>query len=213
MPMAREKGGDFVPAPEGTHIARCVDVISLGIQTSELFAPSFKVMIGWELPDEVMIRSDTKQEMPLKVSKEFTLSLSSKANLRKILESWRGKAFTKEELEGFEVSNVLGVPCLLTVIHKNSTQGKTYAAIEAVSKLGKGMACKPQVHPSIRYEIEQGRDKVFKELPEWIQKKIENCQQWLHPEIDREEPEPEVPLNPPPEEDDVPFSHVDAIPR
>lgn len=205
MPIAKEKG-DFIPAPEGTHIARCVDVISLGTQSSPMFPASFKVMLGWELPDEMMVRGDTKEEKPLKVSKEFTLSLSKKANLRKTLESWRGKVFSKEELEGFEVSAILDIPCLLSIIHKQSTQGKTYAAIETVSKLAKGMACKPRVHELIRYEIEQGRDKQFKELPEWIQKKIETCEEWVRPQIDQEhlEQEPEVPTHEE-EQDSVPF--------
>ena len=193
MPIAKEKGGDFVPAPAGTHIARCVDVISLGTQTSELFPASFKVMIGWELPDEVLVRSDTKEEMPMKVSKEFTLSLSKKANLRKVLESWRGRPFTAQELEGFEVADVLDVPCLLSIIHKTSGAGKTYAAIESVSGLAKGMICKPRHHDIVRFEVEQGRNDVFKALPEWIQKKIEACEEWVHPPIDREEaPAPEV---------------------
>jgi len=191
LPIAKEKGGDFVPAPAGTHVARCVDVISLGTQTSELYPASFKVMIGWELPDEMLIRSDTKEEMPMKVSKEFTLSLSKKANLRKILESWRGRAFTAAELEGFEVSGVLDVPCLLSIIHKTSSQGKTYAAIESVSRLAKGMVCPPRVHGLIRYEVEQGKNAVFQQLPEWIQKKILACEEWVHPAIDREEPEPQ----------------------
>lgn len=204
MPLAKEKSGDYIPAPEGTHVARCVDVISLGTQTSELYPAAFKVMLGWELPDETIVRSDTGETKPLKVSKELTLSLSKKANLRKILESWRGKVFTKEELEGFEVANILDVPCLLSVIHKTSSQGKTYAAIETVSKLAKGMECKPRVHELVRFEVEQGRNEIFKSLPEWIQKKIEACEEWLHPAIDREEPPSADPAHAE-EEDDVPF--------
>lgn len=205
MPVAKESGGDFIPVPAGTHIARCVDVISLGTQTSDMFPASFKVMIGWELPDEVLVNSETKKEMPMKVSKEFTLSLSSKANLRKVLEGWRNKPFTKEELDGFEVSRVLDATCMLSIIHKISSKGKTYAAIQAVSGLPKGTICKPRVHPLVRFEVEQGRNDVFRSLPEWIQKKIEACEEWVHPPIDREEPAPEPPPSVPEEEDSIPF--------
>ena len=55
--MATEggSGGDFTPAPEGTHIGRCVKVIDLGTQPgSQMYPdPKHKVMVAWELPSEL----------------------------------------------------------------------------------------------------------------------------------------------------------------
>ena len=48
-------GGDFERAPEGTHLARCYQIIDLGTQHSEYYGKSSrKVLIGWELSDEHM---------------------------------------------------------------------------------------------------------------------------------------------------------------
>lgn len=179
MPVASEKGGgDFTPAPVGTHLARCIGVVSLGTQkpSSPTFNPQFKIMLTFELPNELL--PDTKEPMAMTVNKEFSCSLSKKANLRGALESWRGRVFTQEELDGFDVVKVLGAPCMLGVIHKTSSKGGTYADVSSISALPKGMQAVPQTNPSVHYEIEMGRNDVFQKLPEWIRKKIEQCEEW-----------------------------------
>lgn len=169
MPIAKE-GSNFTPMPPGTHQARCFAVIDLGTQHSEMFADSYKVMIMWETPHE-RITID-KEERPMTIHKEYSLSLGKKSNLRKHLETWRGRPFTKEELEGFEVANVIGAPCLLSVVHKQSANGNTYANIEAVSAVPKGMEVLALFHKTAKYDLADGENKVYKALPEWIQKKI-----------------------------------------
>lgn len=169
MPIAKETK-TFDPAPEGTHIARCYGCVSLGTQHSEQFADSFKIMLMFELPFE-LIKTE-EGEKPMTISKEYTLSLGKKATLRKHLDAWRGRSFNEEELKGFEVSNVVGAPCQLTVVHAMSGKGSTYAKIETITGLAKGMTCPAQAHPSIKYEIEDGGNEVYSKLPEWIRKKI-----------------------------------------
>lgn len=207
MPIAKETK-NFDPAPAGTHVARCYGCVSLGTQHSELFADAFKLMLLFELPFETVKMGDGK-EMPMTISKEYTLSLSKKANLRKHLDSWRGRPFTETELAGFEVSNVVGAPCQLTITHAKSSNGNVYARIETITGLAKGMTCPDQQHPSIKYEIEEGDEKVsenFKKLPEWIQKKIRACEEWQTPkEVLGPDATPHTidPADVP--EDDVPF--------
>ena len=171
MPIAKQ-GSNFEPAPPGTHVARCYGCVSLGTQHSEMFADAFKVMLLFELPFE-LIQTQEYGEKPMTISKEYSLSLGKKANLRKHLDSWRGRSFSEEELKGFEVSNVVGAPCQITVVHSQSSNGNTYAKIESITGLAKGMTCPNQAHASIKYEIEHGKNEVFTALPEWIRKKIE----------------------------------------
>jgi len=40
----------------------------------------------------------------LMISKRYTMSLGEQSTLRKDLESWRGKKFTPEELQGFDLN-------------------------------------------------------------------------------------------------------------
>ncbi len=187
MPIAKESGSTFTPAPAGTHVARCIGVISLGTQqpNSPQFNAAFKVMLIWELPNEML--GDSGKAMT--VSAEFTCSLGEKANLRHILESWRGRAFTKEELAGFDVNTVLDKPCMVSVIHKESAKGRTYAAVNAVTTLPKGTTCPARVNPLQLFEIEHGRNEVFKALPEFVQNKIAASDEWMLPAQPVAEPE------------------------
>lgn len=189
MPIAKEASKTFTPIPAGSHIARAIHCISLGTQTSPNFPSSFKVLLAWEVPDEVLVNTQTKEERPMVISKEYTLSLGKKANLRRDLEGWRGREFTAEELKGFDVVNVLDKPCMLNVIHKTSGTGNLYAVITGISALPKGVVCKPRVHDLLHFEIEDGTScPAWAKIPEFIQRKIKECLEWTHPAAATEEP-------------------------
>lgn len=169
------------PAPSGNHMARCVRVIDLGIQIDDgQFGRKVqhRMMLTWELPDEKHTFKEEVGPEPFHVSKEFTVSLHEKAGLRKELEAWRGRAFTPEELESFHVGKLLGAPCLLNVIHVDRKGGGVKAKVGGISPLPKGFKCPDAITPMVQYEVEQGRDETFKKLPEWIQNKIAQCEDW-----------------------------------
>lgn len=205
MAIAKSSGGTFEPVPQGTHQARCFAQISLGTQHSEQYPDSFKVMLMWELPEQVIDREG--ESIPMVISKEYTCSLNEKANLRRDLVSWRGREFTDAELAGFDVAQVVGAPCLLNVIQTQNTKGKTYSKIASISPLPKKMQAEKQVHASVKYEIEMGKGEVFQKLPEWVQKKICACVEWNTPTQAKTAPpashQPETTNEP--ETDDVPF--------
>lgn len=203
--LAKESGKDFKPLPSGSHLARCMAVVSLGTQASPMYPSSFKVMLMFEVPGET-IEIDGKPA-PMVIQKEYTLSLSEKANLRHDLESWRGRTFTRQELDGFDVVKVLGQPCMLSVIHKTTAKNKIYGAISGISGIPKGVTAMPAWHKPVSYEIEQGNDAIYKALPEWIQKKIAQCEEWTAPAAGTNEPDPGMNPDPQSNEGDleVPF--------
>ena len=143
--IAKATGGSFVPAPAGAHAAVCVDVVDLGmleVSFGGKTSHKHKIRIVWQI-SEVM--SDNR---PFIVQKRYTLSLHQKASLRKDLESWRGKQFSPEELEGFDVEKLLGIPCLLNVIQE-SKDGDTYSNVTSIMRLPKGMEA-PKARDYIR---------------------------------------------------------------
>ena len=180
MPVAKESGGDFPLPPAGNHSARCFGVVDVGTQISPMYGPNHKVMLMFELPDLLVTISG--EDQPTIITKEYTLSLSGKANLRHDLESWRGVEFTAKELEGFEVSKVVGAPALLNLTHQTSAKGRKRAVIAAITPLPKGMvAPEPQFEP-VKFDLTMGqKSKPFLSLPAWIQKKIQSCQEWTNP--------------------------------
>jgi hypothetical protein len=162
---AREPEGTFELAPEGTHVARCYMVVDMGMQETG-YGPKHKAKIGFELPNELM-----EDGRPFSVSQNYTVSLSEKANLRADLEAWRGRAFTEDELRGFDVFNVLGAPAMVTVIH-TTNEGKTYANIKSVSALPKGMQAPAAINEPIKFSLEEYSQEVFDSLPEYLRNKI-----------------------------------------
>jgi hypothetical protein len=75
---------------------------------------------------------------PYLVQKQYTASLHEKASLRKDLEAWRGKPFTKDEAQGFDVERLIGATCLLNVQHVERA-GSTYANVTSLMRLPHGM--------------------------------------------------------------------------
>jgi hypothetical protein len=159
-------GGDFKPAPEGTHVARCIQIVDIGTHHGEYQGePTVRnqVIVRWELPGEMIDTDEGAQ--PMLVSKFYTNSLGEKANLRKDLESWRGRQFTKEELMQFDLENILGKPCLVTVVHNEKKKAK----VTSVTALPKGMTCPPAVNAPSTFWIDPWDDVAFAKLPKGFQ--------------------------------------------
>lgn len=150
----QESGGkEFAQAPEGTTIARCIKVIDIGTQKDEYEGKiniRRQCIITWELPNVLMPDGDHAGE-PFVISKFYTASLSEKANLRKDLQLWRGKAFTPDELKGFDSKNILGKPCMLNVTH--TEKGK--ARVGAVMACPKGVEIPAQINKTVYLSLER----------------------------------------------------------
>lgn len=174
--VAKEGGGSkYPPIDEGIHTGVCYSIVDLGDVYSEKFEnTSRKVLVTWEIPDET-IEIDGKM-MPRAISREYTLSLSSKANLRKDLEAWRCKKFDDEELKGFDLKNVLGKGCQLQVTH-TSKGADTYANISAIMGLPKGVKPKQLVNDTVYFDLEaEGALNLLEKIPQWVQDKIKKSE-------------------------------------
>jgi hypothetical protein len=172
--IAENKGSDFVLIPSGNHIARCYGMIQIGTVKEEtgIYAgkETHKVRISWETPHET--HDFGKGLQPFSVHKEFTLSMHEKATLRKYLESWRGKAFTETEAEAFDITKLIGKPCMINVIHKTSGKGNTYADISSIATLPKGLECPNQINQTVELSFDNWNQNIFDSLPDFLKDKI-----------------------------------------
>lgn len=199
-----EGGGSFEPVPAGNYIGRCYSMVHIGT-VQETYQGETKlankVRITWELPTELKVFNEEKGEQPHSIGKEFTLSMHEKATLRKFLESWRGKAFTDDEARRFDITVLLGKPCMLNVIHKTSqTTGKVYAEIASVSPMPKGITAPDQINKSFEFNYEPFDQDVFDQLPEWLRTKCSasleymKAQQPHHTEVRGAESDDDLPF-------------------
>lgn len=180
MPIiAKETGGrEFKPIPAGTHLAICTMVADLGMQEGYSGKPQRKVYVRFEVPDERVEfeRDGEKVEGPAVIGKLYTLSLSEKATLRRDLENWRGRAFSPEELKGFDIAKLLRKPVQLAITHEHK-DGKTYANLTGLMGLSKDQKARAAtLQPegaSVEYSVEAHDEEAFQYLPKWIKEKIE----------------------------------------
>ena len=176
--IAKDKGGgDFTPIPEDLHLAVCYGIWDIGTQFSERYGKAVhKVVIVWELPGcrGEFEQDGIKKNLPRAISKRYTLSLHKKADLRKDLESWRGRKFSDEELKGFDVKKLLGIPCQIQVLHTKN-EDKVYANIAAITKAPAGTKINPE-NPLKFFSFEEGIA-VPTGTPEWIMALIRQAEE------------------------------------
>ena len=139
-----------------------------------------KVQLTWELPTEMEVFHEEKGFEPYAVSKTYTLSMHEKATLRRDLESWRGKGFTEQEAARFDVTKLMGVPCMLNIIHRPGKvdPSKTYVEISSVSKMPKGMDCPPQLNPSVVLSYDEWSQVIFESLSDYLKEKIQSSEEY-----------------------------------
>lgn len=174
-------GGDFEIAPEGVFLARCYKMVDVGTQTETgQFGTkeNRKVYLYWELletADGEKIRMEDG-ETPFSIFNSYKLSMHPKANLRKHLDSWRGKKFTDEEAADFDITKLLDKYCLLQITHSTSKDGqKTYANVDGIMTTKKKV---DGINEICSFSIEDPDMDVFNELPDWLQNKIEEAPEW-----------------------------------
>jgi hypothetical protein len=193
MSLIAKEQTDFEPIPEGTHVAVCSAVASLGLQEGyQNGKPKQQIIIRFEFP------AFREGDEPRVKWVFYTTSLHKDSNLRRDLEGWRDRGFTEVERKGFDIRTVLGHPCQISIIH-DTTGERVKDKIRAISKFtGDGEKPKAELDLITYDETEVGQ---WEMLPDWAKEKIRS-------QIKVDKP---IPADPEPsEDDDVPFSQEAA---
>lgn len=169
----------FQIAPAGTHLARLYRIIDLGTQMREFegkVTMSRKAKFFFELHGEDSEGKPllTTEGKPLIQSREYTLSLNEKSNLRRDLEAWRGKAFTEEELKGFSLKNILGQFCMVNISHRPKGD-VTYAdlkGLSAVPSIYKKQGLPDGVNATMLFDLNNFDSVMFDSLSDSIKDTI-----------------------------------------
>jgi len=183
--IAKGEGSSFIPVPTGMHLARCYRIVDLGTQESTYMGnvkQLHKMMMQFEVhgEDAQGNLTVTSKGEPMTVSKNYTVTLSDKSNLRKDLQTWRGKDFTAEELRGFEVKNVLGQWAMISVV-ETENNGQTYtniANINPVPATIKKNGLPEGKNPLKVFQIDEPDMELFDTFSENLQNKIKKSPEW-----------------------------------
>lgn len=183
--VTQGEGSDIDPIPAAVYVGTCFAIYDLGHQEDFFNEGQFKhqVMLMWEIPDvRIEIEKDGKKiDMPRAVMKTYTLSIDSRSNLYKDLVAWRGKDFSKEEMERFELGNIIGACCQIQVGIKTSKKGNPYNEVLNIMAMSKGMKKPEMENPekgfSFEMVAEHGLD-LIKDVPKGIAAKIVKSTEW-----------------------------------
>lgn len=175
----------FERIPADIHNAICIQIIELGTQEVQFKGETLqqqKVNITWELCEELM-----EDGRPFVISKEYTLSLNEKARLCKDLTGWRGRSFTDDELKGFELKNILGKACRLTIIdYTNPKTNKTYSTVEAIATKSKLFDIEKPYNPIVLLDFDDFDFDVFNSLSKYLQEKIQKSPEYKSLNMDKQ---------------------------
>lgn len=137
--LAKASESMFRLHDEGQFLGQCIDVVDVGEDVidypnkDKYTAPKCAIVFRTE-----EVNPETGQF--LEISQEFTVSMGERANLRKFLESWRGKPYSDEQArEGVPVDRLEKQYGMLSIAHKKSGKGKTYAYIQTIVPVPKRM--------------------------------------------------------------------------
>lgn len=173
--IVKSEGNSDIPQLEpGVYQGIASQIIDLGIQENSMFGKQQrKGIIVWNIIGETIKVKD--EELPRVISKEYTLSLGEKSTLRKDLEAWRGRTFTEEELQGFDLKNILNVPCQLQLIQKDGSNGKSYTNIASIMSMSKGMKTELLKDTFIFDTYDPTTWQNYDKISNWIKDKIKKA--------------------------------------
>ena len=206
MEMPADSSKSFAVCPSGNHEAVCTRVIDLGTQEVHFNGETKcqrKVFLQWEISG-----ASDDDGNPFLVGERYTLSSNEKSNLRKMLESWRGKRFDDSELGegGFDIKKVIGAPCLVSVIQQESG-GKTYANVRNVSPLPKGMQRPKPTTNTAYFSLHEHRYRadVYDSLSDGLKRVIAMSPEWKRMQDPLDEGSSEVEYHEYDADSDIPF--------
>ena len=211
-----KSSGNFKLIAEDSYQAVCYAMFDIGTHKREYMGDermAHEVVIIWEIPDERIEyeKDGQKLEGPKVISKRYTWSMNEKANLRKDMETWRGKEFTELEAADFDFEKLLGQNCILQIMHGTKKTGDKYAKIGSITKLLKGMEKKTAENPLsfftfISPYVDENGVNFPESMPEWVVNVIKESMEYnaiLDAGMDAQEPVPDYP--PGEGSDDLPF--------
>ena len=194
-------GGTAVNLPmPATTFARCYSVVDFG--TAEHFyngqsqGIQRRINVTWELPEFTAVFGEGRAPEPFIIGNEMKLSTNDNATLALLITAWRGSGLTAEEKQGFEVSKMLGKPCIMSfdVKVKQNAPAQIQQYTNKVARLVKtsiapipnGMQEMNPMNPQLFFDFDvmmgQGQFdlETFKRLPKWQRERIEKAQEFMH---------------------------------
>ncbi len=184
---------DFELIPAALHQAVCYGVVDFGThhiegtsrQGQKYSTDKRIVSLCFEFPH---IRAEFERDgetvnQPRVRSRSYRLSLHEKADLRRDLESWKGKPFPQPvggEKIKFDLKNLLGVNCQAQVMHsKGFNTDKMYANINTIMPKADGQNLVAETEVCYFSFEDYPEVDIPDNIPDWMVDEIQKSQEWV----------------------------------
>lgn len=167
--------------PQGTFPARVYRIVYLGTVKGEYKGvpnESAKVSITWELPTKTHVFKEGEPAKPFSMSKMVSHSMGKKSSLRPIVEGMLGVAFTDEEAYGYDLDEIMGMPCLLGIAYQDTPDGQK-AIIKSYSQIPEGMTCPPAINSPKILSYSNWDQSFFESLPQWMRDEMMKTPEYI----------------------------------
>lgn len=186
--------GSYELLPEGIYPAVCYMVADIGEQYNKKYDKwTRKVIIGWEIQDE-FVTNEAGEQQPRTIHGFYSQSTHENSQIRQMLENWRCKRFSEDEIKAFDLTKIVGLGCQIQIGHYTKDNGNTSEDVTSVVMLPKGMPA-PVATKKIIFDMDTDMDKLD-EMPKLVRICVEKSRQFTAVE-------PEV--TPFPDDQDLPF--------
>lgn len=174
--IKKAEGKTFELPKPGSYVARCIGLIILGktdVTYKGVTEKKSLIRLRYELPTKLEQFKEEGEKQPWTVEIEFSNTTATKSNLFKWLTNWSPK-ITAANIEQFDLVQVLGRPCLLTLAHTQSKTDSTkfYLKATGITSLPEGMTIPDQINETFLFDVEEFDQDLFNTLPKFIREKI-----------------------------------------
>lgn len=185
---AKDNSPAFPLPAAGSAPMRCVQIIDMGTTMTTykgVDKERHQICMGFELPTRTYSFPDkaTGEQItkPHVIKSFFTLALSPKANLRKFLEAWLGRAMSPETAKnGFDMKLLLDKVAYGHIMHEDKTDGSTKAAISTIMPMPAEIVCPARATSLVYFSLDPDEfsASAIDGLSDWFKEKIRESYEW-----------------------------------
>jgi len=188
--IAKETGSPRELLPPGNVQAVCYGVIDLGHREGR-FGIKHEACVLFEIPS-LRYEDEDKVDKPKGINNFYNITLHPDSNMGKDLTSWRGKAFTEQEKEGFDITTIIGANCLLNIAHVEKQDKSMKDKIASITPLMVNMNKLVPENTVVNYSIaDNGFD--FTGVPEWAAKMVKESKEFKAKDVQRTDDQGPIP--------------------
>ena len=132
--LTKSAGSGYEPVTPGYHDSVLCEIVDLGIQDTK-YGPRHQAFLVFQVAELASEGERAGHRKEIRVYFSVTTGTESKpSKIRKMLQQWRGKAWSDAEIDeaGLDIDPFLSKPAMLFVVAKKKPNGEETSGVDAI---------------------------------------------------------------------------------